>query len=176
MTGTQNATTEEYAVMPIGGGLTDAKDRDLIGSKIKNPQGENLGTLENLIVDTKTGKIAYGVISLPEKEHMMPVQWSAFKVNREKGEVVLNVKLDQLQPAVEATDAKDKSPSVQKLVKDIERTRAEGAKTNQEGLGVTKQPAAGGGQGEDQAAGSGPGGPRALPPGQAPGFKDEASK
>jgi hypothetical protein len=46
--------------------------------------------------------------------------WSAFKVNQEKGEVVLNVKLDQLQPAVEATDAKDKSPSVQKLVKDVE--------------------------------------------------------
>lgn len=168
----QGATPDEYAVMPIGGGLKELEGHDLAGSKVKNAQGKEIGTLEKLIIDTKSGKVAYGVLSLPEQEHMLPVQWSAFKVNRESGQVVLNAQLDQLQPAA-GTSAKDMSPSVQKLVKDIERLHAENKQSGhdpsqEKGLGITKQPAAGGSMGEDKAGGAGPGGPRALPEGQAP--------
>ena len=36
----------------------------LTGTDVRNPQGEDLGKIEDLMVDTNTGKVDYAVVSL----------------------------------------------------------------------------------------------------------------
>jgi hypothetical protein len=65
------------------------------------------------------------VISLPETERLVPVEWSAFKLNHESGRVVLNAKMDQLKSSLNPEDTKDLSPSIKELVKGMEHVRKE---------------------------------------------------
>jgi len=55
-----------------------------------------------LILDTKTGKIAYAVISL-EDGRLAPVPWSDLKTTREKNATVIKMNKEQLETAVGAT-------------------------------------------------------------------------
>lgn len=59
----------------------------------------------------------------------------------------------------------------------IDQTDSQGNKKSEQkqgstgGLGLTNQPGAGGGMGEDRTPAGSPEGPRALPPGRAPGYE-----
>jgi hypothetical protein len=81
-----------------------------------------------------------------------------------------------LQQSVSPESAKDLSPEIKRLVKEMETLRTQNQGGEKKGLGVTDRPAAGGPMGEDKAGGAGPIGPRALPPGPAPGFEDAGKK
>jgi sporulation protein YlmC with PRC-barrel domain len=37
--------------------------KSILGEKVKNPEGEDLGTISELLVDTESGSIEYGVLS-----------------------------------------------------------------------------------------------------------------
>jgi sporulation protein YlmC with PRC-barrel domain len=173
MTKTQDPTPSEYAILPLARGQKKmVGDHNLLGGDVKGKDGKSLGSLEQLIMDTKTNKIAYGVVHFSDTNEMWPLHWKSFKVNEESGEVSLNLTREQLRSRSSLDDAKDLSPDVKKMVKDMQKNMGD-ATINQEGIGVTKTPAGAGGQGEDQAGGAGPSGTRALPPGQAPGFEGE---
>jgi sporulation protein YlmC with PRC-barrel domain len=177
MTRTNETTPSEYAVLPLARGQkTEVKNSELLGDEVKSKDGKPIGRLEKLIMDTKTGKIEYGVVTFTDTKEMWPILWRDFKVNRDTGDVTLNLTRDDLKKRTSLDDAKDLSPDIKSLVNDMRKNMGPPV-VNPEGLGVTDRPAAGGGQGEDTAAGSGPGGPRALPPQKdAPQFEKDGQK
>lgn len=75
----------------------------LIGDDITNPQKENLGDLKDIMIDTGSGKISYGVVSyggiLGMGDKLFAVPWSAFTVDHENKCLVLNVSKDRLKDA-----------------------------------------------------------------------------
>jgi sporulation protein YlmC with PRC-barrel domain len=173
MTKTSDPTPSEYAVLPLARGQKKmVEDHNLLGGDVKGKDGKPIGSLEQLIMDTKTNKIAYGVVKFSDTNEMWPLHWKSFKVNEESGEVSLNLTREQVRSKSGIDDAKDLSPDVKKIVKDMQKNMGDST-INQEGIGVTKTPAGAGSMGEDKAGGAGPSGTRALPPGQAPGFEGE---
>lgn len=163
MTSGKDATPSEYAVLPLARGQKkEATNNSLVGDEVKGKDGQIIGTLDKLIMDTKTGKIEYGVVSLADTHETWPILWNSFKVNKNTGEVTLNLTRDQIPGEKALQESKDLSPDIKKLMKDMQKNMGKPI-VNQQGLGVTKQPASGGGQGEDQAGGSGPSGPRGDP-------------
>jgi sporulation protein YlmC with PRC-barrel domain len=177
MTGTNNPTPSEYTVLPLAQGeKKEVRNSGLLGEEVKGKDGKLIGRLDKLIMDTKTGKVEYGVVTFTETKEMWPILWKDFKINRDTGEVTLNLTRDDLKKRTSLDDSKDLSPDIKNMVNDMRKNMGPPV-VNPEGLGVTDRPAAGGGQGEDTAAGSGPGGPRALPPqDKAPQFKEEGKK
>jgi sporulation protein YlmC with PRC-barrel domain len=75
----------------------------LTGDAVKNPQGESLGDLKDIMIDTDNGTIAYGVLSfggvLGLGEKLFAVPWEAIKVDGENEELILNVDKEQLKNA-----------------------------------------------------------------------------
>ncbi len=75
----------------------------LIGDDITNPQNENLGDLKDIMIDTSSGKISYGVVSyggiLGMGDKLFAVPWSAFTIDHENKCLVLNVSKDRLKDA-----------------------------------------------------------------------------
>lgn len=176
MSRTNDPTPSEYAVLPLARGQKqEITNHELLGDEVKGKDGKPIGRLEKLIMDTKSGKVEYGVVTFSDTKEMWPILWKDFKVTRD-GEVTLNLTRDDLKNRTSLDDAKDLSPDLKNLVNDMRKNMGSPV-VNQEGHGLTNRPAAGGGQGEDAAAGSGPGGPRALPPQKdSPQFEKEGQK
>ena len=151
-----------YTVMPVARGQKIDVENELIGDTVTNPEGEPLGRLERLIKDSETQKIEYAMISIGDTDQYKAFPWSNFKVNKEQGNVVLNVTREQLQPGLAQTDL---SPDVTKVVADQLKTlrASEPRKAEQrersKDAGESQGP-----MGESKASGSGPSGPSAVPP------------
>jgi hypothetical protein len=181
MTGAGGAVPKEYAVLPVPLGEFQATSSNiLLHQPVKDLQGNPIGTLENFLMDTHTGQVEYAVIRLEGGTHLHPVPWSAITLNHGENGVVpfIDTAKYKLRPEVSLQDMKDLSPSVKQLVQEMEVLRAREPRKapTREGLGITERPAAGGPHGEAAVGGAGPSGPRALPPGKAPGFEEEAKK
>src|SRR5579871_1199358 len=75
----------------------------LTGDSVKNLQGEALGDLKDIMIDTSTGSIAYGVLSfggiLGMGEKLFAVPWSAIQVDGQNKQLLLNVAKDRLKDA-----------------------------------------------------------------------------
>jgi len=75
----------------------------LNGDAIKNPQGESLGDLKDIMIDTESGKVAYAVLSfggiLGMGDKLFAVPWGALAVDGENKNLVLNVSKDRLKDA-----------------------------------------------------------------------------
>jgi sporulation protein YlmC with PRC-barrel domain len=75
----------------------------LTGDSVKNLQGESLGDLKDIMIDTTTGSIAYGVLSfggiLGMGEKLFAVPWSALQVDGQNEQLLLNVAKDRLKDA-----------------------------------------------------------------------------
>lgn len=71
------------------------------GTSIENQQGENLGKVEDLVVDTLTGKVDYAVVSfggfLGVGDKLFAVPLQAFRVNTEDKKMILDVPKDRLK-------------------------------------------------------------------------------
>ena len=65
----------------------------VIGDSVVNRTGENLGKIEELMLDLETGRVAYAVLSfggflgMGEKYH--PIPWSALKYDEREGSYVV---------------------------------------------------------------------------------------
>lgn len=70
---------------------------------VKNREGENLGDIKDLMIDTQTGQIEYAVLSfggfLGMGDKYFAVPWSALKVDREDECLILNVSKERLKNA-----------------------------------------------------------------------------
>src|SRR6185295_8390858 len=168
--GETGAVPTKYTIMPVARGKKVQVDNEMIGSTVQNSKGENLGSLEELIMDSETRKIEYAMIKIGDSGNLRAFPWSAFKVDKNSGNVVLNMTKEQLQPGV---SAKDHSADLSALEQQLQTLRQqESHKGARPGLGVTKQPATAGPHGETEVGGGGPSGDRALPPAEhAPSFK-----
>lgn len=105
------------APAPGAGMRTDAKAdikyrrlSELIGTTVKNFQGEDLGELENIVLDIEEGRIAYAILSMRKgflgmDKELAAVPWSSLDVLTELG----TARLDTDKPTLEAIafDEKD---------------------------------------------------------------------
>jgi sporulation protein YlmC with PRC-barrel domain len=75
----------------------------LKGDPVRNPQGEDLGNLEEIMVDLDTGRIAYTVLSfggfLGLGDKFFAIPWQALSVDTENKEIVLNIDKETLEDA-----------------------------------------------------------------------------
>jgi sporulation protein YlmC with PRC-barrel domain len=143
-------------------------------------QGKTVGTLENFIVDTHSGRIEYAVVAIENGTHLHPVPWSAIQVKKD-GQGNLNATINtskyQLMPSVMRDQSMDLSPSVKELVKEMQVLRDREPRKSQSREQIVKEPTLGGPHGEEKAGIGGLSGERALPPEKdSPGFKREKDK
>lgn len=75
----------------------------LSGDAIKNPQGDSLGDLKDIMIDTTTGKVAYAVLSfggvLGMGDKLFAVPWESLAVDGQNKCLVLNVSKERLKDA-----------------------------------------------------------------------------
>lgn len=75
----------------------------LMGDPVRNPEGERLGDLKELMIDLDSGRVRYAVLSfggflgLGDKLFAMP--WSVLRVDTEKREIVLDVPKEAFENA-----------------------------------------------------------------------------
>jgi len=92
-------------------GLGDHKDlpsnlkkaSELIGTKVENPNGDNLGQIEDVVLDTNNGRVAYAVLSfggfLGIGDKLFAIPWQALRENPEKKICLLAVDKETLKSA-----------------------------------------------------------------------------
>jgi sporulation protein YlmC with PRC-barrel domain len=98
-----NYPPEHYVVLPVPrGGLRAVNKTPLLHKDVLDEDGKTLGKLEQLIIDTKSGKIAYAVISL-EDGRLVPLPWSELKTTRNKTAVVVSSTQPRLETAIGLT-------------------------------------------------------------------------
>jgi sporulation protein YlmC with PRC-barrel domain len=75
----------------------------MIGSKVLNPVGEQLGNLKELVVDVEEGHIAYAVLSfggfMGMGDKLFAIPWDALQLNPKDHTFVLDVEKEVLKEA-----------------------------------------------------------------------------
>jgi len=75
----------------------------LIGDAVHNNAGENLGKVEELMLDLEKGRIAYAVLSfggfLGMGNKLFAIPWDAFSLDTDEHAFMLNVPKDRLENA-----------------------------------------------------------------------------
>lgn len=75
----------------------------LIGDQVVNTRGEDLGKLEELMIDLSSGRVAYAVLSfggfLGMGNKLFAIPWSAMTVNTRDKNIVLDVEKSVLENA-----------------------------------------------------------------------------
>jgi hypothetical protein len=71
------------------------------GTAVYNPEGENIGSVFNFMVDKYSGKVAYAVMSfggfLGIGERYHPLPWDALTYHPDYGGYVVNISREQLE-------------------------------------------------------------------------------
>ena len=75
----------------------------IIGTPVKNPNGDNLGDIKELVLDPRSGKVVYVVVSfggvLGMGSKLFAIPWKALVWNRDKEYYVLDLDKDTLKKA-----------------------------------------------------------------------------
>ena len=75
----------------------------VIGNKIVNPAGEQLGNLKELVLDLEDGRIAYAVLSfgglMGLGDKLFAIPWEALILNPKDHTFILNVEKEVLKDA-----------------------------------------------------------------------------
>jgi sporulation protein YlmC with PRC-barrel domain len=89
--------------------MSSMKPRELVGAHdvegtaIYNPAGNNLGRIDDIVIDQKTGVVAYavmssgGILGIGSRHHPLP--WTMLKYNPDLGGYVINLDRAQLEVA-----------------------------------------------------------------------------
>lgn len=79
------------------------KASSIIGTSVVNPGHESLGDIKEMVIDPRTGKVAYAVVSfggfLGMGAKLFAIPFSAFVYNVSENEYVLDVTKDRLKSA-----------------------------------------------------------------------------
>jgi len=85
---------EIATAQPVTNNSNSFRSDQLVGTDVRTPQNEALGTVDDLVISPETGKIAYlviargGIFGIGEK--YVPVPWDDFKVTPKANLLVLN--------------------------------------------------------------------------------------
>lgn len=87
--------------------MTTFRASDLTGMTVKNASGQNLGSVDDLVIDVSTGKVRYAAVSfggfLGVGDKLFAVPFHAFQLKNDTGEnkrhLVLNVTKERLERA-----------------------------------------------------------------------------
>ena len=75
----------------------------LVGDDVCNPHGEDVGEIKEIMLDMRSGEVAYAVLSfggfLGMGEKLFAVPWRALQLDTENKRFVLNVDQDRLKNA-----------------------------------------------------------------------------
>lgn len=95
--------------VPNRTGVDTDETRDLIasdkieGTAVYNTAGEHIGSVYNFMVDKRSGKVAYAVMSfggfLGIGERYHPLPWDALDYRHDMGGYVVNISREQLENA-----------------------------------------------------------------------------
>jgi hypothetical protein len=73
------------------------------GTPVTNPQGENLGEIEDVVIDKLDGSVRYAVLSfggfLGMGDKLFALPWEVLEYNEGQGAYVINVEKETLQNA-----------------------------------------------------------------------------
>lgn len=75
----------------------------LIGDPVRNPQGETIGDLREIMLDVRTGRVAYGVLDfggfLGMGNKLFAVPFDRFRVDEKNHQLILDVDKETLKNA-----------------------------------------------------------------------------
>ncbi len=75
----------------------------LTGDTVVDAAGEKLGTIDDLMIDTDRGSVAYAVLSVGGLfgmgDKLFAIPWSALRVDTNEKQLVLNINKDKLENA-----------------------------------------------------------------------------
>jgi len=75
----------------------------ITGDKVRNPDGDNLGHLEEIVIDLETGRVSYAVLAsggfLGTGDKFFAIPWDMLAIDTENKEVVLDVSKETLENA-----------------------------------------------------------------------------
>jgi sporulation protein YlmC with PRC-barrel domain len=87
--------------------------RSIIGDKVRSTEGEDLGEIKELLIDSETGRIEYGVLSfggfMGMGEKQIAVPFESFNYLEEDKYFELNVDKEVLENATTQIDYQGKS-------------------------------------------------------------------
>lgn len=90
--------------MTTPSGHTSAiRGKKVIGTTVKNPAGETLGEVEDIVLDKQSNNIMFAVLSfggflgIGEKYH--PIPWSALTYDKGQDAYIINYSKDRLEAA-----------------------------------------------------------------------------
>ncbi len=101
------------SALPVKDTAVALRSDQLIDTDVRDAHGDALGSVHDLVIDPKTGKIAYlimargGLFGFDEK--FVPVPWNDFKVTRNANLLVLDTTKAIVAAAPMATDAQFKA-------------------------------------------------------------------
>ncbi len=79
------------------------KASSVIGTDVVNPKGDNLGEIKEVVIDPRSGKVAYAVVSfggfLGMGEKLFAIPFGTFRYDVKKNEYVLDVTKERLKAA-----------------------------------------------------------------------------
>jgi sporulation protein YlmC with PRC-barrel domain len=79
------------------------KSQTIVGYKVKNPQGEDLGKIEDLALDPESGKVVYAVLSfggfLGVGDKLFAIPWSALQARHADETFILSASKEELKNA-----------------------------------------------------------------------------
>ena len=100
---TTDTSMMRTAEIARGPGPAFMSSSSLVGNDVYNLQDEDLGDVKDFMLDMRTGKVAYAVLSfggfLGMGEKLFAVPWSALTLDTENKRFTLNVTKDRLEGA-----------------------------------------------------------------------------